>query len=123
MYLIIVLLILLSFTQVGTRLSQSISKINLTINIMIKEIKCRPQLSEEDYNFKLGHAIRFLKNNDELKMVVTFRGRELTHPERGEALLLKYAADMEAYATAKLPPVMDDRQMILVFTPKVGDNL
>ena len=85
---------------------------------MIKEIKSRPQISEEDYAFKLGHAIHFLEDHYQLRILITFRGRELAHQKLGERLLLRYAGDLEAYATAQLPPIIDGRQMFMIFTPK-----
>ena len=85
-----------------------------------RELKVRPKLAEGEYHSKLDHAIRFLGNKDQVRITVMFRGREVTHPEVGEKLLLKFAEDLENYAKAELPPTMQDRQLTLKFTPKVG---
>ena len=50
--------------------------------ITIKEIKLRPKIDPHDYATKKGHVVRFL-NRDKVKVTIMFRGREITHPERG----------------------------------------
>ncbi len=85
---------------------------------MIKEIKLR--VKETDYEGKLSHAIRFLRSNDQVKLTVMFRGREVTYPEAGEHLLFKFAEDLEEYGKAQLPPVREAKQVFLVFTPNTG---
>ena len=53
--------------------------------ITIKEIKFRPKIDPHDYATKKGHVERFLRHRDKVKITIMFRGRELLHPERGEA--------------------------------------
>jgi translation initiation factor IF-3 len=89
---------------------------------MIRELKVRVQISDADYEAKLGHAIRFLQDNDQLKITVMFRGREITHPEIGERLLFDFVRDLDDYGKAELPPVREARQVFLVFTPKAVGN-
>jgi translation initiation factor IF-3 len=85
---------------------------------MIREIKLR--VKETEYQVKLSHAIRFLENNDQVKLTVMLRGREVTHPEEGEHLLFKFVKDLEDYGKAELPPIREPRQVFLVFTPKAA---
>jgi Translation initiation factor IF-3, C-terminal domain len=67
--------------------------------ITIKEIKFRPKIDPHDYETKKGHVLRFLKNKDKVKVTIMFRGRELMHPERGEAILLQLAEEVQDLAT------------------------
>ena len=55
--------------------------------ITIREIKFRPKIAQNDYDTKKGHITRFLLGKDKVKITIMFRGREVTHPERGTALL------------------------------------
>src|ERR671926_71158 len=57
--------------------------------IEVKEIKFRPKIDPHDYATKKGHVVRFLRNRDKVKVTIMFRGREMTPPDRGRALLLK----------------------------------
>src|SRR4029078_1451685 len=57
--------------------------------VHVREIKLRPKIATNDYETKKGHVIRFLKGDDRVKVTIMFRGREQTHPERGERLLMR----------------------------------
>ncbi len=59
--------------------------------VTIREMKLRPKIATHDYETKKGHILRFLKQGDKVKVTIMFRGREMAHPERGEALLRKLA--------------------------------
>ena len=63
--------------------------------ITIKEIKFRPKIDPHDYATKKGHVERFLRHRDKVKITIMFRGRELLHPERGEAILLRLAEELK----------------------------
>ena len=88
---------------------------------MIREIKLR--VKETEYQVKLSHAIRFLENNDQVKLTVMLRGREVTHPESGEYLLFEFVKDLEGYGKAELPPIREPKQVFLVFTPNAAGSL
>src|SRR6184192_4811090 len=62
--------------------------------ITIREIKFRPKIAQNDYDTKKGHVSRFLKNRDKVKITIMFRGREVTHPERGEMILTRLADEL-----------------------------
>src|SRR5215470_2755568 len=62
--------------------------------ITIREIKFRPKIAQHDYDTKKGHVERFLRHKDKVKITIMFRGREVTHPERGTALLDKLAGEL-----------------------------
>jgi translation initiation factor IF-3 len=87
----------------------------LTNKCMIKEIRLR--VKETEYEVKLAHATRFLEQNEQVKLIVVFRGREVTYPEAGEWLLLKFAKDLQPFGKAEIPPVREPRQVYLVFVP------
>jgi hypothetical protein len=59
--------------------------------IHVKEIKLRPKIGQHDYETKNGHVVRFLIQRAKVKVTIMFRGREMTHPERGRDLLLLVA--------------------------------
>src|SRR5918911_4930200 len=85
--------------------------------ITIKEIKLRPKIGQGDYATKRGHVIRFLKNRDKVKVTIMFRGREMTHPERGRELLLRLAEDVKELATIESQPLQDGRNMVMMLAP------
>ena len=85
--------------------------------IVIKEIKLRPKVGQHDYETKRGHVIRFLKNRDKVKVTIMFRGRETTHPERGQNLLLRLAEDVKELGVIEAQPLLDGRNMTMLLAP------
>jgi translation initiation factor IF-3 len=85
--------------------------------ITIKEIKFRPKIDAHDYATKKGHVERFLRHRDKVKITIMFRGRELLHPERGEAILLRLADELSDIAVVESRPNLDGRNMIMMLAP------
>jgi len=85
--------------------------------IVIKEIKFRPKVGQHDYETKKGHVLRFLEHKDKVKVTIMFRGREMVHPERGEALLMRLAEDVKEYGVIESKPLQDGRNMVMMLAP------
>ena len=86
-------------------------------NINIREIKFRPKIAENDYETKRGHVERFLKHRDKVKITIMFRGREVTHPERGEMILNRLAEELAELAVVEQRPTQDGRNMTMMLGP------
>lgn len=86
--------------------------------VVVKEIRFGPQTDEHDYNFKLKHAVGFLKEGAKVKAYVFFRGRSILFKEQGEVLLLRFANDLEEYGKVEQMPVLEGKRMIIMLTPK-----
>ena len=85
--------------------------------ITIKEIKLRPKIGVGDYETKKGHVVRFLKGRAKVKVTIMFRGREMTHPERGRDLLLRLAEDVKELGSIESQPLQDGRNMVMMLAP------
>jgi translation initiation factor IF-3 len=85
--------------------------------ITIREIKFRPKIAQNDYDTKKGHVTRFLKHKDKVKITIMFRGREVTHPERGAALLERLAEELADLAVVEQRPIQDGRNMTMMLGP------
>jgi translation initiation factor IF-3 len=85
--------------------------------ITIREIKFRPKIAQNDYDTKKGHVKRFLLGRDRVKVTIMFRGREVTHPERGTALLDKLAGELSELAIVEQHPIQDGRNMTMMLAP------
>ena len=85
--------------------------------ITIREIKFRPKIAQNDYDTKKGHVTRFLLGKDKVKITIMFRGREVTHPERGTALLDKLAGELAEIAVIEQTPLQDGRNMTMLLAP------
>ena len=85
--------------------------------VTIREMKLRPKIATHDYETKKGHILRFLKQGQKVKVTIMFRGREMAHPERGEALLRKLADELAEFGTIEQQPNQEGRNMTMVMAP------
>ena len=85
--------------------------------VVVKEIRFGPQTDDHDYNFKLKHAIGFLKEGSKVKAYVFFRGRSILFKEQGEVLLLRFANDLEEYGKVEMMPVLEGKRMTIMLSP------
>jgi translation initiation factor IF-3 len=86
-------------------------------NINVREIKFRPKIAQHDYDTKKNHVERFLKHRDKVKVTIMFRGREVTHPERGEMILTRLAEELGDLAVIEQRPTQDGRNMTMMLAP------
>ncbi|HEX4720150.1 MAG TPA: translation initiation factor IF-3 [Thermoleophilaceae bacterium] len=85
--------------------------------VHVREIKLRPKIATNDYETKKGHVRRFLDSDNKVKVTIMFRGREMTHPERGEALLMRLAEDVQDLGVIEQRPNQDGRNMTMMLGP------
>jgi len=85
--------------------------------IVLREIKFRPKIAQHDYDTKKGHVERFLLHKDKVKVTIMFRGREVTHPERGQMILERIAEELEEIAQVDQRPQQDGRNMTMMLSP------
>jgi translation initiation factor IF-3 len=88
------------------------------IKVVVKEIRFGPNTDDHDFEFKLNHAKKFLGEGSKLKVYVFFKGRTIVYKDRGEILLLKFAQELEEYATVEQMPQMNGKKMIMLFAAK-----
>jgi translation initiation factor IF-3 len=89
-----------------------------SVKVIVKEIRFGPQTDDHDYNFKLKHAVSFLKEGAKVKAYVFFKGRSILFKEQGEVLLLRFASDLEDYGKVEMMPVLEGKRMSVMFSPK-----
>ncbi|KAA5614422.1 translation initiation factor IF-3 [Rhodovastum atsumiense] len=86
--------------------------------IEIKEIKVRPNIDENDYQVKLKAMKSFIEDGDKVKVTLRFRGREMAHQDIGIKVLERIRSDMDLTTKVEQMPRMENRQMIMVLTPR-----
>ena len=84
----------------------------------VKEVKFRPGTEEADYQVKLRNLTRFLSEGDKAKVTLRFRGREMVHQDIGRKLLDRVQTDLATTAIVEQFPMLEGRQMVMVFSPK-----
>ena len=89
-----------------------------TARIIVKEIRLGPNTDDHDFNFKLNHAIKFLKDGAKVKVDVFFKGRSIIYKEQGELILLKFAQSIVEYGKIEQMPKLEGKRMIMIISPK-----
>ena len=86
--------------------------------IEVKEIKLRPGIDDHDYDVKMRSMLKFIEEGDKVKVTMRFRGRELAHQDLGMNVLMRVRDDLDVIAKVEQFPRMEERQMIMVMSPK-----
>jgi translation initiation factor IF-3 len=85
---------------------------------ILKEVKVGSQTSVHDVDFKVGHIRDFIGAGHRVKVTVFFRGRAITHPELGRAMLEKVAEKVADVAAIEQQPRLEGRNMSMMLVAK-----
>ncbi len=83
----------------------------------VREVRIRPMVSEHDLQVKIKTAEKLLEDDEKVKISVVFRGREMTHPDIGAALLRRIAEHLKDKAVLESSPAMEGRMMGMLVAP------
>jgi len=86
--------------------------------IEIKEIKVRPNIDENDYQVKMRAMKSFIEEGDKVKVTLRFRGREMAHQDIGVKVLERIRTEMDSTSKVEQMPRMENRQMVMVLSPR-----
>ncbi len=86
--------------------------------IHVKEVKFRPNTDAHDFDFKIHHAERFLKDGNKAKVTLMFRGREVMYAERGRKVLEGIAERLAEISVIEQMPTKEGRNMVMILAPK-----
>lgn len=86
--------------------------------VVVKEIRLGPHTDDHDFEFKVNHAIKFLKEGCKVKVDVFFKGRMIVYKDQGELILLKFATALEEFGKPEQLPKLEGKRMIMILQPK-----
>lgn len=86
--------------------------------IEIKEIKLSAKIAQNDINYKLKHALEFLSEGKHVKFRVFLKGREISTPELGVAMLQRVWETIKDKAERDKAPALEGRYVNMLVTPK-----
>ncbi|WP_340113277.1 translation initiation factor IF-3 [Maribellus mangrovi] len=89
-----------------------------TTKVVVKELRFGPQTDEHDFQFKLRHAEKFLKEGAKVKAFVFFKGRSILFKDQGEILLLRLATELEELGNVEQMPKLEGKRMTMFISPK-----
>jgi translation initiation factor IF-3 len=86
--------------------------------IELKEVKYRPGIDDHDFNTKTRHARRFLEEKNKVKVTMMFRGRQVAHPELGQAVLDRVSAELADVGKVESAGRLEGKSMTMIIAPK-----
>ncbi len=86
--------------------------------IELKEVKFRPGIGDHDFMTKTGHARRFLEEKNKVKVTMMFRGRQVAHPELGQAVLDRVAKELADIGKVETTGRLEGKLMTMILAPK-----
>lgn len=83
-----------------------------------KEIRLSLNIDTHDFDTKVGHALRFFKDGNKVKVSIRFRGREMAHPEIGLKIMERFAEACAESGNVEKAAKLEGRQMLMFMAPK-----
>ena len=85
--------------------------------VVLREVRMKPKIDDHDVEFKTRMVRKLIDGGDKVKVTITFRGREITHPQIGWGLLQRVSKAVEDVAVVERAPSMDGKRMITILAP------
>ena len=85
--------------------------------IELKEIQLSCRIDTHDFETKANHARRFLSDGNKVRVVMKFKGREMSHMNIGKEILEKFEEACSDLGAVDKKPVLDGRFMSMVISP------
>lgn len=85
--------------------------------VELKEIQLSCRIDTHDFETKVRHALRFLGEGNKVRVVMRFKGREMSHIALGKEIIEKFEAACADFGTTDKKPVLDGRFLSMVLNP------
>ncbi len=86
--------------------------------VKVKTIKFRPKTDDHDYTFKKNHIISFLGSGNKVKVIMQFRGREISHLDLGLEFLKHLIKEVAEYGNPESQPTREGRFISFIIAPR-----
>ncbi len=89
----------------------------------MKEIRCTPFIGEADLQVRINRAKKFLAENNRVKVVVKFLGRQIVNKDFGYQAVRKIAEKIEGHGELEGTPKLMGKRLVAFFKPvKILNN-
>ncbi len=86
----------------------------------IKEVRLSLNIDTGDFNTKVNHALRFLRDGNKVKVSIRFRGREMAHTELGIDVMQRFAEACAETGSVEKAAKLEGRSMLMFLVPKAS---
>ena len=84
----------------------------------VKEVGLKLTTEDHDFGYKTKNACRFLQDGDRVKVVIKFRGREMTYTSRGYEVMKQFVEACKEYGQVDRDPKVEGRNMVMFLAPR-----
>jgi translation initiation factor IF-3 len=85
--------------------------------IELKEIQLSCRIDTHDFETKARHAQKFLESGNKVRVVMRFKGREMSHMAIGQEIMKKFEESCSQFGGVDKAPVLDGRLLSMVISP------
>lgn len=82
-----------------------------------KEIRLSPFMGEHDFKVRVRRGETFLREGNQLKISIPFKGRQITRKEFGQEIVKKAIDFLQPVAKIIRPPHFEGRVLVTILTP------
>lgn len=83
-----------------------------------KEIRLGPFMSDNDLQVMIRRGREFIEDGDKVKLVLKFRGRQITHPEFGKEIVNKTIVALNDVSKVDREAHFEGNQLIALLSPE-----
>ncbi|MDO8620812.1 MAG: translation initiation factor IF-3 [Candidatus Levybacteria bacterium] len=83
-----------------------------------KELRLGPFMNEHDLQVVIRRSREFLEDNDKVRLVLKFRGRQIAHPEFGKEIMQKVVAAVSDVSKVDREVHFEGPQLITLLSPE-----
>ena len=85
--------------------------------VKVKEVQLSCTIDTHDFDTRVNHAHRFLSEGNKVKVIVRFKGREMSHLDNGREVLARFQQACADAGTADKKPTLEGRSMSIILSP------
>jgi translation initiation factor IF-3 len=86
--------------------------------VEVKEVKMTINIGKGDYDTKIRHTKEFIEKGNKVKISIRMKGREITHRDLAEKMMINIMKDTQDFAKAELEPKLEGMQMLTILIKK-----
>lgn len=83
-----------------------------------KTVNMRPVTAMGDYQTKLRNIQKLIDKGYKVKVLIRFRGREMSHADLGFAMMDRIQSDLSGMVIVESEPKLDGKQIVLNLAPQ-----
>lgn len=85
--------------------------------VEVKEIQLSCRIDTHDFETKVNHARKFLTAGNKVKVILRFKGREMSHQELGREMLSRFEEACKDLGSVDKKPTLEGKFMSMMVNP------